>query len=63
MERNFGVSIAKAYAGHAISNQHGAIGIYTVADIDEVAEALSWLTHEQHPLAPPADYRAGLKTG
>ncbi|KZM74766.1 hypothetical protein [Nocardia terpenica] len=26
--------------------------IYTIADIDEVAEALSWLTHERHPLAP-----------
>ncbi|KZM69826.1 hypothetical protein AWN90_04220 [Nocardia terpenica] len=66
MERNFGVSIAKAYAGHAENNHHGAITIYTVADIvadiDEVDEALSWLTREQHPRTT-GDYSAGLKTG
>ncbi|WP_435591846.1 tyrosine-type recombinase/integrase [Nocardia sp. bgisy118] len=58
VERNFGISVAEAYAGHAINHSHGATGTYTRAEIEEVAEALSWLTGEQHPLAPPADYGA-----
>ncbi|WP_435592772.1 hypothetical protein [Nocardia sp. bgisy118] len=58
VERNFGLSVAKAYAGHADNPGHGATGTYTRADIEEVAQALSWLAGEQHPLAPPADYSA-----
>jgi integrase/recombinase XerC len=60
VERNFSVSVAKAYAGHADNHSQGAITIYTIADIEEVAEALSWLTGEQHPLAPIADYSGAL---
>ncbi|WP_327097180.1 site-specific integrase [Nocardia vinacea] len=56
VERNFGLSVAKAYAGHADSHRDGATTIYTRASTSEVAEALSWLTGEQHPLAPSADY-------
>ncbi|MEU2258474.1 site-specific integrase [Nocardia xishanensis] len=56
VERNFGVSVAKAYAGHADIHSHGTTYIYTRAEIEEVAQALSWLTGERHPLAPHADY-------
>ncbi|WP_329408246.1 site-specific integrase [Nocardia vinacea] len=49
VERNYGKAVAFAYAGHT-----GASGtvtdIYTRAGIEEVAQALSKLTGEPHPL-------------
>ncbi|NNH70977.1 tyrosine-type recombinase/integrase [Nocardia uniformis] len=51
VERNFGHSVAKAYAGHALQNTHGATTIYTRAGIEEVAAALAAMTGEPHPLA------------
>ncbi|MGQ4601539.1 tyrosine-type recombinase/integrase [Nocardia sp. R6R-6] len=53
VERNFGHAVAKAYAGHADSHADGATSIYTRATPEEVAYALSVLTGEPHPLAPP----------
>ncbi|MFB7716229.1 tyrosine-type recombinase/integrase [Nocardia sp. NPDC056100] len=51
VERNFGHSVAKAYAGHAHQHSRGATTIYTRAGIEEVAEALAAMTGEAHPLA------------
>ncbi len=51
VERNFGHSVAKAYAGHANQHSRGATTIYTRAGIEEVAEALAAMTGEPHPLA------------
>ncbi|MER5393095.1 hypothetical protein [Saccharopolyspora sp. NPDC002686] len=53
VERNFGHAVARAYAGHTDNNSgdHGSTGIYTRADIREVAAALAALTGEPHPLA------------
>ncbi|MEV6276698.1 site-specific integrase [Nocardia sp. NPDC051832] len=51
VERNFGHSVAKTYAGHAHEHSRGATTIYTRAGIEEVAAALAALTCEPHPLA------------
>lgn len=53
VERNFGLAVARAFAGHAepSSNQHGATHAYVKADLGEVATALQALTRERHPLA------------
>ncbi|QLY28812.1 tyrosine-type recombinase/integrase [Nocardia huaxiensis] len=51
VERNFGHSVAKAFAGHSLHNTHGATTIYTRAGIEEVATALAAMTGEPHPLA------------
>ncbi|WP_216912771.1 tyrosine-type recombinase/integrase [Nocardia noduli] len=52
VERNFGRAVAKAYADHSHRRSSGdAIDIYTRATIEEVAQALSMLTGEAHPLA------------
>ncbi|WP_433664766.1 tyrosine-type recombinase/integrase [Nocardia sp. CA-128927] len=49
VDRNFGASVAKAYAGHT-DRRGGATAIYTRAHIEEVAAALAALTGEPHPL-------------
>ncbi|GAA0475744.1 hypothetical protein Aca07nite_84750 [Actinoplanes capillaceus] len=55
VERHFGYAVARAYAGHAGTGDAAATTTYIKADIEEVAEALSALTGEPHPLAatPP----------
>jgi integrase len=54
VERNFGYAVARAYAGHNDrSNSTGTTTTYVRADVEEVAAALSVLTGEPHPLAPP----------
>lgn len=50
VERNFGYSVAKAFAGHAHTHGLGATTVYTRAGIEEIAEALAGLTGEPHPL-------------
>jgi hypothetical protein len=54
MERNFGYAVARAYAGHNGSGSNaGTTTTYVRADVDEIATALTALTGEPHPLAPP----------
>ena len=56
VERRFGFAVAQAYAGHQNASQStramGATGTYVRAGLPEVANALSVLTGEPHPLAP-----------
>ncbi|WP_328452752.1 tyrosine-type recombinase/integrase [Amycolatopsis sp. NBC_00438] len=58
VERNFGMGVARAYAGHAESGSDLTTTSYVKADISEVAEALAGLTGEPHPLAPAGAGRA-----
>jgi hypothetical protein len=51
VERNFGIGIARAYAGHADTSSDLTTTTYVKADIIEVAAALTALTGEPHPLA------------
>ncbi|MEU1811683.1 tyrosine-type recombinase/integrase [Micromonospora aurantiaca (nom. illeg.)] len=52
VERNFGYSIARAYAGHSESGGDvGTTATYVKATLQEVAAALSALTNEPHPLS------------
>ncbi|MEV4207806.1 tyrosine-type recombinase/integrase [Nocardia salmonicida] len=52
VERNFGFAVARAYAAHAHQFSFGGATLtYVRAGIYEVAEALSALTNETHPLA------------
>ncbi|WP_280274283.1 tyrosine-type recombinase/integrase [Nocardia wallacei] len=51
VEREYGEAVARAYAGHAVPTGRVATPIYTTAGVVEVAEALSGLTGERHPLA------------
>jgi integrase len=54
VERNFGYAVARAYAGHNDrGNSAGTTTTYVRADLDEIAAALTALTGEPHPLAPP----------
>ncbi len=54
VERNFGIAVARAYAGHAENNLWvGVTDRYVKAGLDEVATALQALTGEPHPLALP----------
>ncbi|MFF5292076.1 tyrosine-type recombinase/integrase [Paractinoplanes globisporus] len=53
VERNFGYAVARAYAGHA-ENTGGDVGAtagYVRASMTELADAVSALTNEPHPLA------------
>ncbi len=56
VERNFGLAVAHAYAGH--TDGRGDTGTVTMtyvrATLAEIATALSALTGEPHPLAEPA---------
>jgi integrase/recombinase XerC len=58
VERNFGIGVARAYAGHAESGSDLTTTTYVKADISEVAEALAALTGEPHPLAPARPQQA-----
>ncbi|WP_086669010.1 site-specific integrase [Lentzea kentuckyensis] len=51
VERHFGHAVAHAYAGHT-DHHNDTTGIYTRAQLPEVAAALSSLVGEPHPLAP-----------
>lgn len=53
VERNFGYAVARAYAGHAESTggDVGATAGYVRASMNELADAVSALTGEPHPLA------------
>ncbi|WP_414942675.1 tyrosine-type recombinase/integrase [Amycolatopsis sp. cmx-11-51] len=51
VERNFGIGVARAYAGHADTGSDLTTTSYVKADITEVAAALAALTGEPHPLA------------
>jgi integrase len=55
VERNFGLAVAHAYAGHTNDpNENGsAILTYVRGTLTEVATALAALTGEPHPLAEP----------
>jgi integrase len=55
VERNFGIAVAHAYAGHTDGkgDTGSATFTYVRADITEVATALAALTGEPHPLARP----------
>ncbi|WP_308257268.1 tyrosine-type recombinase/integrase [Saccharothrix luteola] len=58
VERSFGYAVARAYAGHstATTNRYGVTATYVRASVNEVAEALSALSGEVHPLAPQAEF-------
>ena len=55
VERNFGLAVAEAYAGHEDNRRGaramGAMATYVRAGLPEVATALAVLTGEPHPLA------------
>jgi integrase len=51
VERAFGYAVARAYAGHASSDDATATTTYVRASIHEVAAALAALTGEPHPVA------------
>ncbi|MDP9792912.1 integrase [Catenuloplanes nepalensis] len=51
VERNFGFSVARAYAGHAEGGNVAATATYVRATLQEVCAALAQLTGEPHPLA------------
>jgi integrase/recombinase XerC len=53
VERNFGIAVARAYAGHTDGKGDAGSATFTYvrADITEVATALAALTGEPHPLA------------
>lgn len=59
VERAFGYSVARAYAGHTGRNDAGSTSTYVRADINEVAQALATLTGEWHPLAKNQSDRSG----
>ncbi|MDI5979849.1 tyrosine-type recombinase/integrase [Amycolatopsis magusensis] len=58
VERNFGIGVARAFAGHAESGSDMTTTSYVKADISEVAAALATLTGEPHPLAPARPQRS-----
>jgi integrase len=51
VERNFGYAVARAYAGHDEGRNAGTTSTYVKASLYEVANALTALTGEPHPLA------------
>ncbi|PTA46018.1 site-specific integrase [Micromonospora sp. RP3T] len=55
VERHFGYGIARAYAGHTDS-PGSSITTYIKADLHDVANALSAMTNQPHPLARVADH-------
>jgi hypothetical protein len=61
VERRFSYAIARAYAGHNGRNDAGVTATYVRADLYEIAQALTALTGEVHPLAaaPAAQDRQG----
>ncbi|MET8854526.1 site-specific integrase [Amycolatopsis sp. NPDC004625] len=61
VERNFGIGVARAYAGHAESGSDLTTTTYVKADLSEVAEALAALTGEPHPLVPARPQRSATE--
>ncbi|MEV4496146.1 hypothetical protein AB0J84_10620 [Micromonospora arborensis] len=55
MERHFGYGIARAYAGHTDS-PGSSTTTYIKADLHDVANALSAMTGQPHPLARLTDH-------
>jgi integrase len=53
VERNFGIAVAHAYAGHTDGKGDTGTATYVRATLTEVATALAALTGEPHPLAQP----------
>lgn len=54
VERNYGYAVARAYAGHAEpGGPNGQTATYIRASIQEIADALTTMTGEPHPLANP----------
>lgn len=51
VERTYGYSVARAFAGHEGRRDDGVTSTYVRADLPEVARALAGLTGEPHPLA------------
>ncbi|MFC9994096.1 hypothetical protein [Nocardia sp. NPDC127526] len=52
VEREFGYAVARAYAGHSEpARSDGATYPYVRATLPEVAEALTAITDQPHPLA------------
>jgi integrase/recombinase XerC len=51
VERHFSYGVARAYAGHSGRSDAGTTSTYVRADVYEVAEALTALTGDHHPLA------------
>jgi hypothetical protein len=48
------LAVARAYAGHKDrANSAGTTTTYVRADVEEIAAALTALTGEPHPIAPP----------
>ncbi|MGY2092378.1 hypothetical protein [Nocardia gipuzkoensis] len=56
VERQFGIAVARAYAGHEDGRSAGGptTFTYTKAGLLDVTEALAALTGEPHPLLPNA---------
>ena len=52
VERHCGYAVARAFAGHNSGRNIGVTATYVKADLPEVAQALTALTGERHPLAP-----------
>ncbi|MFE7800858.1 tyrosine-type recombinase/integrase [Nocardia sp. NPDC057440] len=64
VEREFGVAIARAYAGHTHSGGTGGATLtYTTPSIVEPAEALSAITGQPHPLARDVRHPLAPRTG
>ncbi|MBF6496542.1 site-specific integrase [Nocardia cyriacigeorgica] len=55
VERNYSEAVARAYAGHTRRPGRNATAVYTSAGLQEIADALSALTGEPHPIATSAD--------
>ncbi|GLZ28234.1 hypothetical protein Lesp02_04240 [Lentzea sp. NBRC 105346] len=51
VERNFGLAVAQAYAGHQTTNDNLTTTTYIRASLHEVATALAAMTGEYHPMA------------
>ncbi|WP_170224515.1 Helicase associated domain protein [Actinokineospora cianjurensis] len=62
VERNFGLSVARAYAGHSTRAlyREGITANYTKADIWEIAAALEALTGEDHPFVSGSAAAGGI---
>lgn len=54
VDRHYGSSVAKAFAGHKVWQGGDSIGIYTKAGLPEIALALQAMTGEAHPCAEDA---------
>ncbi|MEU3457251.1 site-specific integrase [Micromonospora sp. NPDC006766] len=62
VERNFGYGVARAYAGHTDS-PGSSTTTYIKADLQDVADALSAMTGQPHPLVTTRETSNGPATG